>query len=293
MTVGLLVVLWCVNLLPFRAKIWCGLTAGGWLYRLSSSRVSIARVNIAICFPDLSDSQRERMVKDTFRHLGAGLVETAISWWDDSRKIHAMTEIRGMEYLEKAESVGRGVILLGAHYSTLDLGAMLVAKCRPVYAVYREQNNRVINYFMMRGRKKHLLGCISHESMRGAAKRLRDGKIVWFSADQDMGEERSVYAPFFGHPAATIKSVSRLAKLARTPLVMLVTRRREDNTGYIMEFLPAPDGYPFDEEVKNAATINQLTERGILFAPSQYYWFHRRFKTQPDRNRGELYGQRV
>ncbi len=288
-TALLLAFLWVINLLPFRAKISLGLGLGHLLYLIPGSRVSIARTNIDLCFPDLPRKEREDMVRDTFRNFGAGLVETVMCWWDNPRSIHPITETVGLEHLEAARSKGRGVILLGAHFSTLDISAMLVAKHFPMYAIYREQKNRVLNHFMVKGREKYLLGSIPHTSMMGAARRLKEGNPLWYSADQDMGEDRSVYAPFFGHPAATIHGISRLAKLTGAPLLMMATRRRSDNSGYVVEYLPAPDEFPLDDDVANATIINEMIERGIRSAPAQYYWFHRRFKTQPGMEKGALY----
>lgn len=288
-TALLLAILWVVNLLPYAVKIRLGLGLGSLLYRVQGSRVAVARINIELCFPGLSEPEREAMVRDTFRHFGAGLVETVLGWWDDPVKIHAMTETRGREVLEAALEKGKGVILLGAHFSTLDISSALVAKHFPVYAIFREQNNRVLNHFMLKGRTRHLLGCIPHTSLVGAARRLKGGNIVWYSADQDMGEDHSVYAPFFGQTAATIVGIGKLAKLTGAPVVMLATRRQPDNSGYVVEYLPGPQEFPVDDDVANATIINDLIERGVRLAPAQYYWFHRRFKTQPGREKGELY----
>lgn len=288
-TALLLAILWIVNLLPYAIKIRLGLGLGSLLYRVQGSRVAIARTNIRLCFPELDEAAREAMVRDTFRHFGAGLVETVMGWWDDPRDLHARTETRGLEHVEAARKLGRGVILLGAHFSTLDISAALVAKHLPVYAIFRIQNNRVLNHFMNRGRNRHLLGCIPHTSLVGAARRVKEGQILWYSADQDMGEDHSVFAPFFGQPAATINGVSRLARITGAPLVMLATRRKADNSGYVVEFLPGPEAFPLEDDVANATIINDLIEQGIRLAPAQYYWFHRRFKTQPGREKGELY----
>ena len=282
-------VLRTVNLLPFRTKISLGLGLGHLIYLIPNSRVSVARTNIGLCFPELSESERETLVRDTFRHFGAGLIESAMSWWDSTQGIYAMTETRGLEHLEAAKARGKGVVLLGAHFSTLDLSAMLAAKHMAYYAIYREQNNRVLNRIMKRGRERHMIGGIPHTSLMGAARRVKQGHVLWYSADQDMGEDHSVYAPFFGHPAATITGVARLARLTGAPLVMISTRRKADNSGYVVEYLPGPADYPYEDEVANAMVINRLIEQGIRLAPSQYYWFHRRFKTQPGKEKGVLY----
>ena len=149
-------ILWLVNLLPFRWKLTLGKSLGKILYRISSSRVNVARVNISLCFPDMPDHQVDELVKQSFQNFGAGIIETAMSWWDDPKKIHAITEIQGQEYMEQALAEGKGVLLLGAHFSTLDLSGMMFAKYFKVHAVYREQTNRVLNYVMQRGRLRNV-----------------------------------------------------------------------------------------------------------------------------------------
>ena len=135
-----------------------------------------------------------------------------------------------------------------------------------------------------------LLGTIPHTSLRRAAKALREGEIVWYAPDQDMGQDHSVYAPFFGHPAATVTATAKLSRLTGSPIVMMATYRKADDSGYVMEFLPGNPAFPVEDDIANATMVNQLIETGIRRAPTQYYWFHRRFKSQPGKHKAELYG---
>lgn len=229
------------------------------------------------------------MVKETFENFGAGLIETAMGWWDNREKIFLMTESKNQEILDNALAQGKGVILVGAHFSTLDLTPLLMSKYYWGYGIYREQTNHILNWFMTRGRNRSMLGGIPHTSMRGAAKCIMAGNIVWYSPDQDMGHDHSVFAPFFGQPAATVTATAKIAKLTGAPLVMLVTYRKSDDTGYVVQFLSGPEKFPLEDEVENAAAVNALIEHGIRIAPTQYYWFHRRFKTQPGLDKAAIY----
>ena len=281
--------LWCVNLLPFKVKLKAGKGIGRLLYQVPNSRTKITRKNLELCFPELSAAEREKMVKETFENFGAGLIETAMGWWDDREKIFLMTESKNQEILDDALAEGKGVILIGAHFSTLDLGPLLMSKYYQGYAIYREQTNHILNWFMTRGRSRSMLGVIPHTSMRGATKCIMAGNIVWYSADQDMGHDHSVFAPFFGQRAATLTATAKIAKLTGAPLVMLVTYRKSDDSGYVVQFLSGPENFPLEDEVDSAAAVNALIERGIRIAPTQYYWFHRRFKTQPGLDKAALY----
>jgi len=288
-TAVFLLLLWCVNILPFPVKLWFGKRLGVLLYWIPNSRTHITRTNIALCFPQMSKRQQEAMVRQVFENFGASLIESAMGWWDSPEKIQSMTEIIGLEHLEHAKSKGKGVLFIGAHFSTIDLAAKLTSNLFKCYAMYRQQNNPVLNWVMTRGRNRQVLGMIPHTSMRGAAKALRQNQIVWYSPDQDMGEDKSVYAPFFGHPAATITATAKLAKLSGAPLVMFVSYRKADDSGYVAKLIPGPDNFPSGDEEADATAVNALIEQGVRCAPAQYYWFHRRFKTQPGLEKGALY----
>ena len=284
-----LLLLWLLNLLPYRLKLGIGKGLGMLMYRIPNSRIHITRKNLELCFPTFSADERERLVEETFVNFGAGIIESAMGWWSKPAPIFARTELIGGEYMTQAQAQGKGVLLVGAHFSTLDLSSLLLSKYHPYYAIYREQTNRVLNWFMTRGRQRNMLGAIPHTSMRGAARKIMAGNIVWYSPDQDMGENHSVYAPFFGHPAATLTATAKLATLTGAPLVMLATYRKPDDSGYVVEFIPGPADFPRESEEESAKAVNQLIEQGVNRAPGQYYWFHRRFKTQPGLDKSALY----
>ena len=106
-----------------------------------------------------------------------------------------------------------------------------------------------------------------------------------------MGDENSVYAPFFGQTAATLGATAKLAALTKAPTIMFASRRKDDDSGYVVDLIPAPAEFPLDNEVENATLVNAMIAEGVSRAPSQYYWFHRRFKSQPGLEKGALYNR--
>jgi len=81
------------------------------------------------------------------------------------------------------------------------------------HAVHRLQKNELINYFLEECRATSVKSLISYRSGRKIIGALRSGEIVWFAPDHDMGKQLSVYAPFFGHPAATLTAPGKLTKM--------------------------------------------------------------------------------
>ncbi|GAA6150586.1 LpxL/LpxP family Kdo(2)-lipid IV(A) lauroyl/palmitoleoyl acyltransferase [Pseudoteredinibacter isoporae] len=261
---------------------------GFLLYTLAGKRRRIVKKNLELCFPEWHQEEQRKRVKEVFYHNALGMIEAFNAYHYPPEKFHSKVEIRGAELLEKAKAKGKGVILVGAHYSHLDFGAALISLVSDVIVIYRPNNNLLMDHFILKGRKNILKDVIPRDNMRAVIRALKNENVVWYPPDQDYGEKHSVYVPFFGVNAATITATSRLVKFNDSPVLMLSYRRDDDNDCYTMEFEAPPEGFPSGDERKDAELINQALEHNIRKAPTQYMWTHRRFKTQPD-GKGKLY----
>lgn len=253
----------------------------GWLsWHLVGQRRSDTLVNLRLCFPEVDEAQRLVMARDVFRQAGISVFELANAWFRTPQSMQKRFFMVNPEYLADAHAQGRGVVLLGMHFSGLDLAGSLSSVRFPVNIVYRPQNNPVFEYVVARQRAPVCEGQIDHDNMRGLLKALKAGKIVWYTPDQDFGLYHGVMAPFFGVPAATITTPARLARANKSPVVMVHFRRNDDDR-YELYFEQVPD-FPTGDDLADATRINRELEKMIRRAPTQYMWFHRRFKTRAD-----------
>ncbi|HSG03742.1 MAG TPA: LpxL/LpxP family Kdo(2)-lipid IV(A) lauroyl/palmitoleoyl acyltransferase [Marinobacterium sp.] len=270
-----------INTLPFRWQLRIGALLGQLIYRLAKSRRHVATVNIRLCFPELSDKEQKQLVKDVFVNNGIGLIETAMAWWSDRESFRSRVTLEGREHLDAALSEGRGVILLGAHFSTLDLGGLLFSLYYDLNTMYRPHNNALMESFIQKGRLRSIKRLIDRSDFRTLIRALKANEIVWYAPDQDFGPNNSVYAPFFGVEAATVTATSRIAKVSGSPLILLTHHRKADGW-YHLVLHPPVEPYPLDDDRANATRVNQELEVGIRYDPAQYMWMHRRFKTHPE-----------
>jgi len=269
-----------VNSLPLKLQ----LTLGGWLgmllYLCIPSRRHVVKVNVALCFPELDATAQKRLVRDIFRNNGKGIFETAMAWWTPHDAFQDRVLFKGREYLDQALEQNRGVILLGAHFSTLDLGGLLFSKFYPVDAMYRPHNNPLMETIIKRGRSRYFGQSIDRSDIRSVIRALRKNRIIWYAPDQDFGIKQSVYAPFFGTPAATITATTRIVGLNKSPILMLAQHRLPDGR-YELELFPIIEPFPTGNDEADATRINAELERAIRKDPAQYMWVHKRFKTHP------------
>jgi Kdo2-lipid IVA lauroyltransferase/acyltransferase len=269
-------------LLPVRAQFRLGSLLGRLVYYIAPRRRHIAETNIALCFPELDADAQRALIKAIFRSTGISAMETAMAWFNDPEDYRSRVTVEGLEHLQAAQAQGRGVLLIGAHFATLDLAGCLVALFADFDVMYKRSKNPIIENSMRKGRERHFGAVIERRDTRQVMRRLRQGRTIWYAADQDYGRQHSVFAPFFGQQAATIVAASRLARLNDSPALLISHFRDERRCTWSLRFSPIIDGFPSGDDVADATCVNAMIEAEIRRHPEQYLWLHRRFKTRPE-----------
>lgn len=255
-------------------------------------RRSIAETNIRLCFPQLDDGARKKLVQKIFRSNGIGLMEVGTAWFRDPESLREITHVHGYEHIDAALQRGRGVLLLGGHYSTLDLGGSLISLFIEADVMQRDHNNALVNAIMTRSREQRYGVALGRRDLRGLFRRLQANRIVWYAPDQDYGRRGSVFAPFFGVPAASITATARIAARTGCAVIPFSHFRREGSVGYDIYFRPPLADFPSGDDLQDATRVNAAIEHEVRAHPDQYLWMHRRFKTRPDAAEPSLYKRR-
>jgi Kdo2-lipid IVA lauroyltransferase/acyltransferase len=274
--------IWCIAQLPFAWQMAIGRAIGLLSYRIARSRRHVCEVNIALCFPELTATEQKKLVRDTFISSGIGVMEIGLAWCRNPQDFKDKVSATGLEKLVKAHEQGRGVLLVSAHFSTIEFAGSLLALLHPIDVTYRYHKNPLFDTLMKRGRERLYGAVIERKEVRTTLRRLKEGHVVWYAADQDYGRKHSVFVDFFGVPAASITATSKFASFNKSPVVFLAHYRNADNSGYHFYFSDPLENYPTGDEHQDVLRINQLIEEAIRRAPEQYIWLHRRFKTRPE-----------
>ncbi len=270
--------------LPYALQMKLGGLFGLALYAVARWRRRVARTNIALCFPTLSAAQQSALVRRCFIYAGMSLPETALCWWGQPRQLEPLGRVEGLEHLHAALARGRGVILLSAHMTCLEIAGRLLTLHQPFHVMYKRHRNDLFEAIMRGARERQFERAVSHHDVRGMLQSLKDNKAIWYAPDQDFGRKHSVFAPFMGVDAATLTAPARLAKISGALVVPFFPQRLDNGRGYRLTIHPALDNFPTDDEVRDAARINTVIGQHVRRVPEQYLWLHRRFKTRP---RGE------
>ncbi|GHE21510.1 LpxL/LpxP family Kdo(2)-lipid IV(A) lauroyl/palmitoleoyl acyltransferase [Halomonas urumqiensis] len=272
--------------LPWRLKLWIGKAIGLLAWRLVKRRRHITETNLRLCFPELDEAAQRKLVRDTFIANGIGIMETATAWCRDPEHLRHRVTFKGQEHMARLKARGQGALIIGVHFSTLDMGGALHSLYFEADAVYRPHDNPLFERFMTRARKRSFGRLIDRRDLRGAVRSIKAGRAVWYSPDQDFGASASVFAPFFGIEAATVKLTAKIARMTGAPVIPMIFHRNPDDRTYTLEYLPPLADFPSGDEMADATRINAFIEGAIRKHPEQYLWLHRRFKTRPQGEAG-------
>lgn len=281
-TIAGLSILWLLVRLPHRVQLGLGRVLGHILYHLARQRRHIAATNLRLCFPELSEPEQTRRLIATFESYGMSVFETGTAWLRGVEHLRDRAEVQGIEHIKAAQAQGRGVLIIGAHFSTIDIAGAFVAPYLEMDVIYRPSRNALFDHLIKQGRGRYFGAVIEKFNTRAVIRGLRQGRAIWYAPDQNYARHHSVFAPFFNVQASTIRGTSRLVSMTGAAAVFCSHFRLDGGKRYHVNFSPVLDNFPSSDETADAARINQLIEAALAGHPEQYLWLHRRFKTRPE-----------
>ncbi len=268
--------------LPNRVAIGTGRRIGRFAHAIAGSRRAVVRRNIELCFPDLDADERDALARMHFEARGMSLVEMGWGRWASDRRLGAITELKGIEHLKAATDAGQGVILLSAHFTTLEIsGRMLALNSPPFDAVYRKNRSDFITEIQRSGREVSADDTIEKRDIKKMVRSLRSGRPVWYAPDQSYDRKGAEVIEFFGVPSMHTTATSTLARLGKA-VTLPYFPRRLPNGRYEIEIQPPLEDFPSDDLAADTRRYVEVLEAHIRKCPEQYFWIHKKFKNLPD-----------
>jgi Kdo2-lipid IVA lauroyltransferase/acyltransferase len=271
---------WLLARLPWSLQRLLGTALGRLLRLLLHDRRAVAQRNLELCLPELDAATRRQLLDDSFRDLGIGVFEFIRAWWGDIAPLRATARIEGVGIIDALRSEGRGIILVSGHFMTLELCGRLLCDHAPLAGMYRRHDAAAMEWAVLRGRLRYASAMFRREELRQAIRHLKQGGILWYAPDQDMRGKDTVFAPFFGVPAASITATHQLARVSGAAVVPFFHRR--EGARYLLRVGAPLADFPSADPQADTARVNAAIEQMVREAPSQYLWIHKRFKRRPE-----------
>ena len=269
-------------LLPHKLGLACGRVIGRIAHAIAGPRRRIVRRNIELCFPDLSTGECDALTKRHFEALGMAVIEMGLGRWASDRFHSRIGSLQGAEHLNAAIEEGKGVILLCAHFTTIEIMGRLLKQAGPPFdAVYRKSRSGFVTELLRSGREVSADSTIEKRDVKRMVKSLRNGRPVWYAPDQSYDRKGAAVIEFFGVPSMHTTATSTLARLGKAVVLPFFPRRRADGS-YEFCILPPLENFPSGDEIEDTRQYVRVLENHIRTCPEQYFWIHRKFKNLPD-----------
>lgn len=272
--------MWVCARLPLPWVRALGRLMGLTLHALARSRRRVARTNWRLCFPQQSDDEVARAVRQHFICFGQAWLDRGWLWGAPRHVVAQRVQLVGAVEALAGEAP---VVVFGPHFVGLDAAwmALTLHLPRTCCGLYAPQNDKLIDHWMAVGRQRfgQPLVIAKDQGLKPLASAMRSGKPLYLLPDMDHGLGDAVWATFFGVPAATLTSLPRLAALGRARVVAV--RAELTPQGYRVHVSPAWDDYPGTHLEADVQRMNHELQRMVLTQPEQYFWVHKRFKTRP------------
>jgi Kdo2-lipid IVA lauroyltransferase/acyltransferase len=274
---------WLLGHLPASLGLWVGARIGDLLWMMLPGRRAVALDNLARAFGhERSQAEIRRLGRRSFQHLGMNLVEACVFFFRPPSVLLSRVDLGSPEPVQAAVALGKGVLALTAHYGNWELLAAINAlSAYPVSVVMRPLDDPVVNWLIERFRRRSGVELIAkRQALPAMRDALRQGRIVGVLLDQNASRAEGVFVPFFGIPASTSRALAVLSLHTGAPVVPIFIRRGEGGRHHVAAepAIPAPETR---DVIAYTAAFNRSIEAAIRRAPEQWFWIHRRWKTEP------------
>ncbi len=277
------------NWLPLEVLQFLGRCLGRSAYYLLWKDRGIVEQQLALVFKDIPASQRKKWTYECFLHYGQMLFEIlgVERWFDQSNQ---RIRVYGESLLKEGYERGKGTIVLGAHIGNWELltyyfertGYSAKVAVTPIY-------DERLNEFFVKLRQRGGITLIPRGAPQSAREILlcfKQNEIFFVIIDQDT-DVSSMFIPFFDIPALTpIVAASLALKTGALVLSAMVIRQPCGQFDVQIERVGV-----FEKKKPNRRDLyevglqfNQHLEKIIRRYPSQWAWFHRRWKHRPSVN---------
>ncbi|MDO6459997.1 lipid A biosynthesis acyltransferase [Granulosicoccaceae sp. 1_MG-2023] len=281
-----------IRLLPRPLRNGLGSVLGRLYLKKDSNHRHYARVNLAICFPELSPQERYELLKKHFIRFFQVILDAPLFWWGNDAMVRKRVRVVGAEEADKAIKAGESVIFLVSHSLSIDAITTRLAIDYKMQGFYKPFKNPVIDWLIFRLRSKRGGRLAARgEGFKTVIRDLKRGMTLFYLSDEDLGRDGSVFAPFFGRPKATLAMLPRITSMTGAKVFPVYCHYLPESGSYQISILPALKDYPSGDAVKDACLLNRATENTVMICPEQYLWKLRYFKTQPDPDTKNPYRQ--
>jgi len=250
---------------------------GNFLWNIDIFRKKVVLKNLEIAFSNISTNERIKIAKNCYKNYLYYFADIVKSMDIKAQELEQKVTIKGKENLELALNSNKPIIFMTAHFGNWEIAPKIIgAKYKPMVVLMREFDNPKIGEFFKKSRASFNITPIDKQgSVKEIIKAFKENKALGILIDQHSNAPKAIDVEFFNKKVKFNRAVSTLADKFGAIVVPMFSYLENDK--YILEFLE-PKSFE-DETIENFTQWQAITiENMIKKHPSEYYWFHKRFK---------------
>ncbi|GGY79112.1 lysophospholipid acyltransferase family protein [Marinobacter zhanjiangensis] len=251
-----------------------------WWFPSRSKAVTMANINL--CFPEMPEEQRQRLIRSSLRHTGQTFTEIPLMWeWPVEKCLGLIREVEGLDLIDEALASGRGVVLLAPHLGNWELVGVYFSSRYQMAALYSPPHLPEFEEYMIRVRER-AGSTLVRGDRRGLARMvgiLKGGGIAGILPDQSPDKNSGyAYGPFFGINVRTMTLAPKLIAKSGAASVIAFAERLKDGEGFRIVIRPTEPDIDDKNPVTAVTALNKSVEQCVREIPEQYQWEYKRFR---------------
>ena len=252
----------------------------GWLaWMLNVREAKITKVNLACCFPEMAEAERNQLARQSMMEWGKTLLEIPVVWGHSpawlEKKIIA---IEGQDIFERLRDQGRGLIIVAPHLGNWEVVGLHWSRHGELTSMFSPTGVESFDNWVKQAREKVGATLVPADN-RGVIrllKALKEKKVLGILPDQTPAPSAGGYAPFYGLSALTMTLIHNLLKRSGGAAVFCYAERVAG--GFRLVCREAPESLYSEDETESLTGLNHGVERCVEECPPQYQWEYKRFR---------------
>jgi len=254
-------------------------------YYLIPIRKKTVIENLKKAFPDKTAEEIKKTAFATYKSFSIALIEILLMPYLNRKQIEDVLDIseQDKELILSKLSLGKGVILLSAHYGNWEYIAASVSASinEPFYVIVKSQRNPFVNEWMNRARTNWINKIVPlGVSVREIYRQLKEKHIVAMVADQ-RGPSDGIRVDYFGYKVSVYPGPALLALKTGAPILYGMTVSQKDFKYKVHIEEIDTCNLPDNDEAKIIEISQRHTsvlEKYVRQNPEHWLWMHKRWK---------------
>ncbi|WP_290538575.1 lysophospholipid acyltransferase family protein [Alcanivorax sp.] len=276
-------VLRLIACLPYAVNRCIASLFGALLARLPSEARRVSRINLALCYPHLEETQRHQLARQSLLESARNTFEIALFWRHPEQGLKRIVAVDGDGPLRQAVQEGKPVMILAPHLGCWEVLNFWLATEFGLHAMFAPSGLPEVDDLIRSGRE-HFGSTMYPTTARGVAglvRAMKKGALTAILPDQVPDRRSGRHAPFYGQPTYTGTLACKLIRQTGAVTFMAWARRLPDGQGFEIRVRPA-NPQVADEDLDTAlSAMNDSIAHLIDEEPAQYLWSYKRFRRPP------------